>query len=84
MMLITMHVGEALHFWALSFTTAYTVLAFFGYLGMVYANPTVDRTIRASAPAVDKGAQRERAALVPFIPRRAMVLVQDQGLGWAA
>ena len=84
MMLITMHVGEALHFWALSFTTAYTVLAFFGYLGMVYATPTVDRTIRASAPAVDEDTQRERAALVPFIPRRAKVLVQDQGLGWAA
>lgn len=84
MMLITMHVGEALHFWALTFTTAYSALAFFGYLGMVHASPTLDQAIRASEPAIDEDAQKNRATLVPFIPRRAKVLVQDQGLGWAA
>ena len=84
MMLITMHVGEALHFWALTFTTAYSVLAFVGYLGLVYASPIVDQTIRASEPSIDQNAQKERVVLVPFIARSAKILVQDQALDWAA
>jgi hypothetical protein len=42
-MLITMHVGELLSFWARTLTTAYSVLAFFGYLGFVYAGPIADQ-----------------------------------------
>ena len=84
MMLITMHVGEVLHFWALTFTTAYSVLAFVGYLGLVYASPIVDQTIRASEPAIDEDARMKRISLVPFIPRRVKIPVQDQALDWAA
>ena len=84
MMLITMHVSEALHFWALTFTTAYSVLLFVGCLSVVYASPSVDQTIRAPEPAIDEDAQKKRAALVPFIPRRAKKPVEDQALDWAA
>ena len=84
MMLITMHVGEALHFWALTFTTAYSVLAFVGYLGLVFASPTVDQNIRASEPAIHEDAQRKRAALTPFMPRRAKIPAEGQAIEWAA
>ena len=50
MMLIAMHVGGVLHFWALTFTMAYSVVAFVGYIGMVYASPIADQTICASEP----------------------------------
>jgi hypothetical protein len=83
-MLIAMHVGAALPFWAFTFTTAYSVLAFVGYLGLAYGSPTVDQNIRASEPAIHEDAQRKRGALVPFIPRRAKILVQDQALDRAA
>ena len=83
-MLITMFVGEALHFWALTLTAAYSVLAFFGYLGLVYANPSVDQKIRAPELAIDEEARMKRVSLVPFIPRRAKILVEDQALDWAA
>ena len=59
-MLITMLVGEVLHFWALTFTTAYSVLAFFGYLGLVYASPSVDQKIRAPESAIDEDARMKR------------------------
>ena len=59
-LLITMLVGEVLHFWALTFTTAYSVLAFFGYLGLVYASPSVDQKIRAPELAIDEDAQMKR------------------------
>ncbi len=84
MMLITMRVGEALHFWALTLTAAYSVLALVGYLGTVYASPIVDQTIRALVPAIDEDAQENRVALIPFIPRRAKILVEDQALDRAA
>ena len=84
MMLITMHVSEALQFWALTFTTAYSVLLFVGSLAVVYASPNVDQTIRAPEPAIDEDAQKKRAALVPFIPRRTKIPVEDQALDWAA
>jgi hypothetical protein len=45
-MLITMHVGELLSFCARTLTTAYSVLAYFGYLGFVYASPIADQKIR--------------------------------------
>ena len=84
-MLITMLVGEALHFWALTFATAYSVLAFAGYLGLVYASPSVDqKIIRAPEPAIDEDARMKRISLVPFIPRRAKALVHDQAVDWAA
>jgi hypothetical protein len=83
-MLITMFIGEVLHFWAFTFTTAYSVLAFFGYLGLVYANPSVDQKIRAPELAIDEDARMKRISLVPFIPRRAKALVQDMALDWAA
>ena len=83
-MLITMLVGEVLHFWALAFTTAYSVLAFFGYLGLVYANPSVGQKIRAPELAIDEDARMKRVSLVPFIPRRAKALAQDKALDWAA
>jgi hypothetical protein len=84
MILITTHVSMALHFWALTFTTAYSVLLFVGCLAVVYASPSVDQTIRAPEPAIDEDAQKKRAALVPFIPHRAKMPVEDQGLDWAA
>ena len=84
MILITMHVSMALHFWALTFTTAYSVLLFVGCLAVVYASPNSDETIRAPERAVDEDAQKKRAALVPFIPRRAKIPVEDQALDWAA
>ncbi len=84
MMLITMHVGEALPFWALTLMTAYSVVAFVGYLGLVYANPTVDQNIRASETAIHQDAKEMRGALVPFIPRRAKIPVEGQALEWAA
>ena len=84
MILITMHVSMALHFWALTFTTAYSVLLFVGCLAVVYASPSVDQTIRAPEPAIDEDAQKKRAALVAFIPHRAKMPVEDQGLDWAA
>jgi hypothetical protein len=83
-MLITMLVGEVLHFWALTFTTAYSVLAFIGYLGLVYASPSVDQKIRAPEPTIDEDARMKRISLVPFIPRRAKALVHDQAVDWAA
>ena len=83
-LLITMLVGEVLHFWALTFTTAYSVLAFFGYLGLVYASPSVDQKIRAPELAIDEDAQMKRVFLVPFTPRRAKALVHDQAVDWAA
>ena len=82
MMLITMHVSVALHFWALTFTTAYSVLLFVGCLAVVYASPNVNQTIRAPEPAIDEDAQKKRA--VPFIPRRAKIPAEDQALDWAA
>ena len=83
-MLIAMHVGEALPFLALTLTTAYSVLAFVGYLGLVYASPTVDQNIRASETAIHEDAQEKRGALVPFIPHRAKRPAEDQALDWAA
>ena len=82
MILITMHVSEALHFWALTFTTAYSVLLFVGCLAVVYASPNSDETIRAPERAVDEDAQKKRA--VPFIHRRANIPVEDLALDWAA
>jgi hypothetical protein len=73
-MLITMHVGELLSFWARTLTTAYSVLAFFGYLGFVYAGPIADQKIRTTGPAIDGDTHKKCAALVPFIPRRATAL----------
>jgi hypothetical protein len=84
MMLIAMHVGGVLHFWALTFTTAYSVVAFVGYIGMVYASPIADQTICASEPAADADAQTKRGALVPFVSRRAKIQVEDQALDRAA
>jgi hypothetical protein len=84
MMLIAMHVGDVLHFWALTLTTAYSVVAFIGYIGLVYASPIVDQTICASEPATDADAQKKSGALVPFVPRRAKLRVEDQALGRAA
>ena len=83
-MLITMLVGEVLQFWALTFTTAYSVLAFFGYLGLVYASPSVDQKIRAPELAIDEDAHMKRVSLVPFTPRRAKALVHDQAVDLAA
>lgn len=82
MMLIAMHVDD-LHFWALAFTTAYSVVAFIGYVGLVYASPIVDQTICASEPATDADAQKKRGTLLPFVPRRAKMQVEDQA-DWAA
>ena len=84
MMLITMHVDEALHFWALTFTTAYSVLAFIGCLASVYASLIVDQTIRAPEPPIDDDAQEKRVVLVLFIPHRAKKPVKDQVLDRAA
>jgi hypothetical protein len=84
MMLIAMHVGDVLHFWALTLTTAYSVVAFIGYIGLVYASPIVDQTICASEPATDADAQKKSGAFVPFVPRRAKIQVEDQALEWAA
>ena len=84
MMLIAMHVGDVLHFWALTFATAYSVLAFVGYIGMVYASPIADQTICASEPAADEEAQEKRVAVVLLVPRRAKIQVKDQTLDWAA
>jgi hypothetical protein len=83
-MLITMLVGEVLHFWAHTFTTAYSVLAFFGYLGLVYASPSVDQKVRAPEPAIDEDARMKRISVVPFVPRRAKALIHDQAVDWAA
>jgi hypothetical protein len=83
-MLITMQVSEALPFWALALTTAYSVVAFVGYLGLVYASPAVNQNVLASELAIDEDAQRKRGALVQFIPRRAKIPVEGQALEWAA
>jgi hypothetical protein len=84
MMLIVMHLGDVLYFWALTLTMAYSVLAFIGYICMVYASPFVDQTICASEAAADADAQKTRGALVPFVPRRAKIQVEGQALDWAA
>jgi hypothetical protein len=83
-MLITMHIGEALSFWALTSTTAYSVLAFVGYLGLVYAGPVVDERIRVSELAIDENVQMKRVVLVQFVPRRSKLPVHDQAVDWAA
>jgi hypothetical protein len=80
MMLIAMHVDDVLHFWAFTFATAYSVVAFIGYIGLVCASPIVDQTICASEPATDEDAQKKRVVLVPFVPRRAKIQVEDQAL----